>query len=131
MQLKKADRELLRQLDAAPAGGPVEVVISLRADPSLAELPSAKETEEQVARLLERVGQETGEQPRDHTVFGNLGAFAVSAPAGFVRQLMRQPEVATATANRQPEDLPIRPVGPRRGGGRKKEGDGTEDRAKG
>ena len=57
-------------------------------------------------------------------MFGNLGVFAVSAPAGFVRRLVQQPEVATA--NRQPEDLSIRPV-PSRRGARKKQGNETKN----
>jgi hypothetical protein len=66
--------------------------------------------------LLRRVEDQTGEHPAESTVFGNLGAFALSAPVAFVDRLIARPEVATATANRQPEDLLIRPVEGNRAG---------------
>jgi hypothetical protein len=34
-------------------------------------------------------------------VFPNLGYMVLSAPAGFVERVLRQPEVASASANRR------------------------------
>jgi hypothetical protein len=43
-------------------------------------------------------------------VFRNLGSFVVAAAAPFVRKLLDQEEILSATANRQSEDLLIKPV---------------------
>jgi len=58
---------------------------------------------------MRRVEEQTGEQPGEYTVFDNLGAFALTAPAEFVDRLLVQPEIATATANYQEEDVFIAP----------------------
>jgi hypothetical protein len=105
---------LTRQLDAAEPAQEVSAVFSVRPDPAAKAAPSPEETAALVDDLLERVRQQTGREPGRVTVFRNLGSFAVAAPADFVRRLLEQPEVVTATANVQPQDLLIRPVGPRR-----------------
>jgi hypothetical protein len=118
MELKRADRELIRQLHAAGEDTPVSAVCSLQFDPSRP--LSAEETEGQVNEVLRRVRGQADQSPHAVTVFANIGSFSLSAPARFIRQLLEQPEIATATANRQPEDVLIRPVrrkritGPRR-----------------
>jgi hypothetical protein len=84
------------------------------------------EVEARVARLLEKVGRKTGQRPEDIQVFGNIGAFTLSAPPEFVARLAQQPEVATATASQSAEDVLIRPVrrrpvtGPQPDGGKKR-----------
>jgi hypothetical protein len=107
----KADPELLRQLEAAAAPDQeIAAVCSLRpARPHEKFIPPA-EAGALVERVLRRVQRQTGRRPGRVQVFRNLGSFAVSAPAAFLRQLLQQREIATATANRQPEDLLIRPV---------------------
>jgi hypothetical protein len=114
----RPDPELIRQLDAAGPGQEVSAVFSVRPDPGAEAAPSPEETAALVDDLVQRVQQQTGQEPGRVTVFRNLGSFAVSAPADFVRRLLEQREVVTATANVRPEDLPIRPVGPRRRPGR-------------
>jgi len=105
----RADTELQRQIAAASGTGrPVAAVYTMQADP--AALPAADEVETQVARLLEKVREQTGQKPEDVQVFGNIGSFAVSAPAEFVARLAQQPEVAGATASQPAEDVLIRPV---------------------
>ncbi|MDR7548305.1 MAG: hypothetical protein QN149_13640 [Armatimonadota bacterium] len=110
---QKIDPELLRQLDEhAASAEPVEAVFTLK--PALAtRAAGAGETERTVRELLRRVQAQVGEAPADYNVFRNLSAFAVVAPARFVRELMAQDEIATATANRQPQSMVIPPRGKR------------------
>jgi hypothetical protein len=111
MKRQDVDPELRRQLKAARAGQNVSVAISLRHDS--ARPPEPEETKGRVTTLLRRVEEQTGEQPSAYTIFDNLGAFALAAPARFIDRLIVQPEIATATASFQQEDLLIRPVGRR------------------
>ena len=108
MNRRDIDPELRRQLRAARADQDVSVAISFRPDPAKPLEP--EETKQRVTTLLRRVEQQTGEQPSSYTIFENLGAFALAAPPGFIDRLIVQPEIATATANFQQEDLLIRPV---------------------
>ena len=110
MEVEQADPELIRQLrNTLDEGQSVAVVCSLHPSPA-PESPSAAQTTQRVNEVLARVRQQTGQTPGEVTVFGNLGAFLLSAPPRFVWRLLAQPEVATATANQQPNDLFIRPV---------------------
>jgi hypothetical protein len=108
MNRRDADPELRRQLGAAGADKDVSAVCSLQFDP--AQPPGPAETQRQVRALMRRVEEQTGEQPSEYAIFDNLGAFALLAPAGFINQLLVQPEIATATANYHQEDLRIEPV---------------------
>jgi hypothetical protein len=100
-----ADPELVKQLAAVPADGDVEAVFSLRDAAS-----SPEDTEARVRELVARVEDQVGSAPRQLNIFRNIGSFAVAAPARFVRAMLDQGEIDTATANRQSEDLFIRPV---------------------
>jgi hypothetical protein len=109
MSKRRTNPEMRRQIEeAATAGRPVAAVVSLRFDP--AAVPEPAEVEARVARLLARVGEETGQRPEDVYVLGNIGSFTVSAPPEFVARLAEQPEVATATPSQPAEDVLIRPV---------------------
>jgi len=108
MNRSYTDPELRRQLKAAGAGQYVSVAISLQRDSDRP--PEPEETKQRVTALLQRVEEQTGERPSASTIFENLGAFAVVAPVGFIDQLLAQPEIATATASFQQEDLLIQPV---------------------
>jgi hypothetical protein len=111
-QTQKIDPELLRQLDERAAlAEPVEAVFTLK--PTRAAGAPETETEHTVRELLRRVQAQVGEAPADYNVFHHLGAFVVVAPARFVRELMAQDEIATATANRQPQSMVIPPRGKR------------------
>jgi hypothetical protein len=99
----RADDELERQLDQAAADAkPVEAVFVLRSPGRPA--PDPAETETLARELVERVRQSTGRHPQDVNVFRNLGRFVVSADAAFVRELIAQPEIAAALANRRPPE---------------------------
>lgn len=113
---KKADTELLRQLDAAAASqAVVEAVCRLRASRSSREILSPERTEVLTRKLLARVEGLVGTGARDFNVFRHLGSFVVCAEAPFVRELLKQPEIASALANRQPESPVIPPSGPGKG----------------
>ena len=100
------DPELRRQLDQAAGSkpGPIQVVLRLRQPARRSSRPPAGEVTQVVARdLLARVADELGAAPSDYdfNVFPNLGYLVLSAPAGFVERVLRQPEVASASANRR------------------------------
>ncbi len=100
------DPELRRQLDQAAGStpGPIQVVLRLRQPARRSSRAPAGELTELVARdLLARVAGELGAAASDYdfNVFPNLGYLVLSAPAGFVERVLRQPEVASASANRR------------------------------
>lgn len=84
-------------------------MFSLRPRPPEKVVP-AGEAEARVHGLLQKVGLDVGSKTSQVRVFPNLGAFAVSASAPLLRRLLEQDEVATATANRQPQSMLIKPV---------------------
>ncbi len=104
----KTDPELLRQLEAATTDQAlVQAVFTLQ-------LPKSHETapervEELTHQVLNRVADKIGADAHEVNIFRNLGAFVVSAPAPFINALLTQPEIASATANRQPESGLISP----------------------
>ena len=98
--MPRADAELTRQLErAAAAGTPVEAVVVLR---SRRDVPDPARTEALARELVDRVQDSTGREAVDVHVFRNLGRFAVAADAAFLRELLAQPEVDSALANRRP-----------------------------
>jgi hypothetical protein len=103
------DPELRKQLARGPATEPLEATVTLDAGPDQAYLPS-EEVEPKVKDLLREVGREVGEDYDDVTIFENLGSFALRARPAFLKALLKRPEVTVATANRQSQDLLIRPV---------------------
>jgi hypothetical protein len=108
----KIDPELMKQLDATAASqdDKVEAVIRLRPDDASQIVPAPEQTESLANDLIERVKGQVGESETHYNVFRNLGSFVVSAPPSFIRELICQPEVAAAVANRQPESAAMPPV---------------------
>lgn len=108
----KIDPELAKQLEttAASQDQKVEAVIRLKPDDASQVVPAPERTETLTNQLLERVHGQVGEPAARYNVFRNLGSFVVSAPASFIRELISQPEVASAVANQQPESAAIPPV---------------------
>jgi hypothetical protein len=104
----KTDPVLLEQLDAATQRRKsIDAVFTLR-------LPGRKAVEpggiEKLARkVLDRIAAAAGVTYGDVNVFGNLGAFAISAEPAFLRALIRAPEIAAATASRRGKGMLIRP----------------------
>jgi hypothetical protein len=91
----KIDPELGRQLDAAKeTNAPVEAVLMLR--------NSAKpfgDASEKARDALRRVELLLGTSPDVVNILENLGIVIVSATEPFVRELVAQPEFASAVAN--------------------------------
>lgn len=84
MSKRRTNPELRCRIEeAATVGRPVAAVFSLRFD--LAAIPEPAEVEARVARLLDRVGEETGQRPKDVHVLANIGSFTVSAPRSSSR----------------------------------------------
>ena len=106
----KVDPELERQIIAAAAETKtVEAVLMLRKTPAqIAADPGG--TTEQVEKVLKRVEEKTGTGAKQFNVFQNLGMFVVEAEPTFLRELVTQPEVASALANRQPGEAMTPPV---------------------
>ena len=97
----KVDPELDRQINAASAEAKtVEAVLMLRQSPARI-AAAAGETTEIVEKVLKRVKEKAGTGAKRLNVFQNLGMFIVEAEPTFLRELVAQPEIASAVANRQ------------------------------
>jgi hypothetical protein len=96
----KADPELVRQLEDASPDALVDAVFVL--EPTDGVLASGA-VEDAVRRLVERAESETGGKVSELNVFPNLASFVVRATPSLVEELMDQPEVRSAVANRQPD----------------------------
>jgi hypothetical protein len=107
----KTDPELTQQLNNTHAGESlVEAVVRFRPDDPKQVVPSPERTEELTQKVLDRVKKQVGKREARYNVFRNLGSFVVSAEPEFLRELISQPEVAAAVANRQPQSAVIAPV---------------------
>ena len=108
----KIDPELTRQLEmtAASQDKKVEAVIRLKPEDASQVVPAPERTESLTNQLMERVHEQIGESATRYNVFRNLGSFVVSAPPSFIRELISQPEVASAVANQQPGSAAMPPV---------------------
>ncbi|MEP6925638.1 MAG: hypothetical protein ABI954_14325 [Pyrinomonadaceae bacterium] len=96
----KVDPKLTSQLDRASADqSSVQAVFTL--DLPKKKLLQPDEVQAATERVLQRVEQNVGTKAQDYNVFRNLGAFAVEADEPFIRALIDEPEIASATANQQ------------------------------
>src|SRR5579871_3440652 len=103
------DPQLRSQIAKADAAHPtVAATFTLRN--SARGLRSPQETQRVVQRILERCQAQTKVRPKGFNVFENLQSFAVDAAPDFVQALLNEPEIESATANEQSDDLLIRPV---------------------
>ncbi|MDA1194974.1 MAG: hypothetical protein O2894_07285 [Planctomycetota bacterium] len=100
---------------------PVQATFTLCTPPGQRFL-SAEDTARVVERLIDDAATKSDARPAHLKVFGNLQSFAIAAPPALLRQLIACEEIASAMANKQTEDLFIRPVDtPPAGGARKKQ----------
>jgi hypothetical protein len=105
----KTDPVLKRQLEAEKSDQElVQAVFTLRTSTLKTATPT--NVEELTHEVLDRVADEIGIEAEEINIFRNLGAFAVSAPPNFIRALLTEPEIATATANQQQESMMIPPL---------------------
>jgi pyrroline-5-carboxylate reductase len=92
------DPELIRQLDEArKSGDTVEAVVSLQRKAGQMPVPSVVEV--QAGEAIQRASSASGEAPSDVHVMPNMAAAYVSGSERFLRELMAQPEIASAVAN--------------------------------
>ena len=107
--MAKIDKELQRQLTAAARAEqrdsrgaphqPLEAVVRFRA-PGGKQVPDPETVQEIARTLLSRVEQRTREAPVAYNVFANLQSMVVQASRTFLVELLAQPEIASALANR-------------------------------
>jgi hypothetical protein len=109
MSKAKVDQELTRQLDASAGAEPVSASFSFESAATRA-IVSPEETERRVHDLLKKVQGEVGDAPSHFRVHKNIGSFSVTATPEFIRKLCEQKGIVTATANRQPGEMLIKPV---------------------
>lgn len=93
----RIDAILRDQLEnAVESSKSVAAVVKLRpSDPSHATL-SPEKTQEITEVVLDRARERSGQTEIDHFVLDALGAFNLVAPAGFLIEVLNQPEVASA-----------------------------------
>jgi hypothetical protein len=96
---RRTDPELLRQLDAARASGElVQAVVTLQRTAGVA--PEPAQVEAQTKAAVERAAAATGERPSDVHVMGRIAVAYVCGSERFLRELVDQPEVDAAVANK-------------------------------
>jgi hypothetical protein len=95
----RIDPELRAELEGASSKtDPIAAVIKLRSDSPRHDSLPPEETERVTERILARVRQRAGDREHEYYVLDMLGAFNLVAPAHFVVELLKQPEVASAMA---------------------------------
>lgn len=96
----KIDPELLRQINSVKSDkASIQAVFSL--DLPLKQLLDPDLVERTTYEVLNRVEESAGSKPREVSVFKNLGSFAVSADASFIRKMIEDPAIAKAVASDQ------------------------------
>jgi hypothetical protein len=98
MASKGTDPELIRQLDSARTTGDLVRAVVRVHNPS-GKAPNPEHVEEQTRRAVDRAEAASGESAADVHVMGRLAVAYVSGPERFLRELLQQPEIATAVAN--------------------------------
>lgn len=98
----KVDPELERQISSASAEAKtVQAVLMLRQSPPQI-AANAQGATALVEKVLKRVKEKAGTAAKQVNIFQNLGMFIVEAEPSFLRELVAQPEIASAVANNQP-----------------------------
>jgi hypothetical protein len=88
------DPKLREQLQRAGDGGSVKAIVAL--DMSGAATASSAHSQKE---LLDRVSKEVGETPHEVTSLANLGVVIVRGSGRYVRHLLAQDQVLSATAS--------------------------------
>src|SRR5689334_8287800 len=107
----KLNSELLKQLDHAT--GSVQAVIQFHTTNPDGSLPAPDQVESLVVEVLKRVEGVSGKIPNRTTVLRNVASAIVEAEPTFLRILIAQPEVVSATPSEVSETLLIQPHGKR------------------
>src|SRR5712664_3592789 len=107
----KVDPILAKQInEVASESAPVEAVIMLHPDDPAQLVASPERVQELTHEVLQRVEKQLGTGVVKVNIFRNLGSFAISAEPHFIRELLQQPEVASAMANKRSTQAYIPPV---------------------
>lgn len=101
---KKTDPELLRQIASYETNNEeIEAVFSLALPmKKLLDPAQVVETTHQVLKRAEKV---VGSKAKDVNIFKNVGSFVVSGDASFIRQIIDDPDIASAVANKHPKKI--------------------------
>jgi hypothetical protein len=106
----KVDPELVKQINNVAADDEsVEAIFMLRPDDPKQIAAPPERTEELTKQILQRVEAQVGSGPNRVNIFRNLGTFTVSAKPAFLRELLTQPGLASAMANKQQGQAYIQP----------------------
>lgn len=103
------DPQLTKELNDTPAAASVQAVFTLKT-PAGEPYRSAASAKEIMGRIVDEASTNTHTQPSRVTLFPNVQSFAIAGPPALVRKVAEHAEIAAAMANRQSEDLLIRPV---------------------
>lgn len=104
------DPELERQLSAAGDDDAVEATFSLRPPSDENPLIDPAEVRSTVDRIIKTAQDKAGQKVRDLNVLPRIQQFVLAAPPKVMREVLKREEIASALANRQPEDLAIESV---------------------
>jgi len=105
----KVDPTLTRQLEDAPAESSVGAVFTLKTkgdEPFL----SSSEARETIEKIVKDATESAQVKPDRLTVFPNVQSFTLYGPPALVRKVVEHSDVAAAIANKQDQDMMIRPV---------------------
>jgi hypothetical protein len=106
----KVDPALLERINSVAADDePIEAIFMLRPDDQAQIAVPPERTEALAQEVLQRVKARVGSDANRVNVFRNLGTFTISAKPAFIRELLAQPEIASALANRQQGEAYIPP----------------------
>ena len=105
----KVDPALARQLKETPVQSTVGAVFTLKS-PAGAPVASPASAREAMEKIVKEASDVAQAQPSHVTMFPNVQSFAVYGPPALVRTVARHANVASAIANKQNEDMLIRPV---------------------
>jgi hypothetical protein len=108
----KVHSELLKQLDHA-GSGLVQAVFQLQSPDNPGARLSPSEAAALADKALKRVAARLNGKAVRTNVLRNLGTLIVEASPQFLRSLMEQPEIRSASPNKLPESPLIPPKGKR------------------
>jgi len=106
----RARAKVREALECARASGKNEtIVFDLRANSHPSIFPTPAQTGELANKVITKAISSCGRQPRNKTIFENLGSMSVTADPDLLLKILEQPEVHSALT-REPSLEPIRPV---------------------
>lgn len=106
---RTVDDELKRQLEAATPASTVGAVFTLRS-PDVKHFLSSEETQSLAKKVIAQAAKSAGAEPHAVQVFGNLQSFALKGSRALMYALIEHPQIETAMANEQTEDIRINPI---------------------